>query len=189
MCCGTGRENTVNCPLDCVYLVEARTHEKPQEIPQDQIPHRDIRISDQFLHDNNALLGFLSYLVARAGLSTPGAVDLDARDALDSLVRTYRTRESGLYYDSRPDNLIAANIYRLVREELEEYIKKSAERAGMTTVRDADILGSLVFLVRLERQLNNGRPKGRAFLDFLRQSAPEGLPVPTGSTGPSLVVP
>ena len=31
LCCGTEREVTVNCPLDCEYLQEARKHEKLSE--------------------------------------------------------------------------------------------------------------------------------------------------------------
>jgi hypothetical protein len=39
----------------------------------------------------------------------------------------------------------------------------------MTKTRDADILGLLVFLQRFELDQNNGRRKGRAFLDALRK--------------------
>ena len=39
-------------------------------------------------------------------------------------------------------------------------------------MRDADLLGVLVFLQRLELQHNNGRRRGRAFFDFLRATFP-----------------
>jgi len=42
----------------------------------------------------------------------------------------------------------------------------------MQTLRDADVLGALVFLQRLELQHNNGRRRGRAFVDFLRAYFP-----------------
>jgi hypothetical protein len=38
----------------------------------------------------------------------------------------------------------------------------------MSKTRDADVLGMLVFLERVELDRNNGRPRGRAFLDLLR---------------------
>ena len=44
----------------------------------------------------------------------------------------------------------------------------------METVRDLDVLGILVMLQRIEFARNNGRPRGRAFLDFLRNEFPAG---------------
>jgi hypothetical protein len=168
VCCGTEREVTVSCPLDCVHLQEARIHEKLPESQPGQWPNNDIRISEQFLADHQPLLLFLANVVLKAGLETPGAVDEDARAALESLIRTYRTQESGLYYESRPDNLLAGAIYERIRQAVEQYSRQMREQRGMAVVRDADVLGILVFLHRLELQRSNGRRRGRAFLDFLR---------------------
>jgi hypothetical protein len=183
VCCGAERENTVSCPLDCEYLQEARGREKPREIDPESIPNRDIRITDSFLHEQTALLGALMRGLATAALGLPGAVDFDVREALDSLVRTYRTLQSGLYYESKPANPLAARIHELVQKGLEEYRKSAAERSAILTVRDADVLGVLVFLQRLELQFNNGRKRGRAFLDFLRQQTgtSAGAAMPGGS--------
>lgn len=189
VCCGTGREETVSCPLDCPYLLEARTHDKPPAIEEKQIPNLDIKVPESFLRDNEPLLAFLIQAFAGAGLSTEGAVDYDVREALAAMVRTCRTRESGLYYDSRPSNLIAATIQGAVDKNLEEFRKAAVERFGLTTIRDADVLGVLAFLQRVEYQINNGRKRGRAFLDFLwSQSAP---PVESDQAhgGPPLVLP
>ncbi len=168
VCCGTERENSVSCPLECIYLREARLREKPQEMEAEKMPNRDVRITDRFLNENGALLGEMMREIAEAGLGVPGTVDFDVREALDSLVRTYRTRESGLYYESKPANLMAAGIHERVQEGVDVFRAAAAERFGINTVRDADILGVLVFLQRVELRLNNGRRRGRAFLDFLR---------------------
>ncbi len=188
VCCGTEREQTVSCPLDCSYLREARTHEKPAPVDPKQIPNRDIRVDEAFLARNEVLLAALIQAVAAAGLETSGAVDFDMRDALDSLVRTYRTRESGLYYDSRPSNLIAASIMERIQKSIEEFREALAKRSGMETLRDADILGVLVFLEGVEYQINNGRKRGRAFLDMLREHAASIMP-DAHARGSSLVVP
>jgi len=188
VCCGTERENTVSCPLDCEYLQEARGRERPREIDPESIPNHDIRITESFLHEQAVLLGALIRGLTTAALGMPGAVDYDVREALDSLVRTYRTLQSGLYYESKPANVLAARIHELVQSGLEEYRKSATERAGIPTVRDADVLGVLVFLQRLELRFNNGRKRGRAFLDFLRQNAGEGEGAAI-SGGSSLVLP
>ena len=67
---------------------------------------------------------------------------------------------------------------------MEEARRQETERLGMSKTRDADVLGALVFLQRLEYDRNNGRRRGRAFLDFLRalyDSAPGGAAAPPTS--------
>jgi hypothetical protein len=189
VCCGTGREETVSCPLDCPYLLEARTHDKLPEVDSKQIPNLDIKLPESFLRDNELLLAFLIQSFAGAGLSTEGAVDSDVREALDAMVRTYRTRESGLYYDSRPSNLIAATIQGVVAKNIEEFRKSAVERFGLTTIRDADVLGVLAFLQRAEYQINNGRKRGRAFLDFLWSQSGAAVEADQAPGGSSLLLP
>jgi hypothetical protein len=167
-CCGTQREETVSCPLDCAYLREARSHEKPIPADPQRMPNRDIEISDSFLHRNEVLLAALVQSLVQAALATEGAVDSDVREALAALARTYRTRESGLYYETRPSNLLAAAIQERVQKNVEDFQRTLREGTGMTTLRDADILGVVAFLGHVEYQINNGRKRGRAFLDFLR---------------------
>ena len=55
------------------------------------------------------------------------------------------------------------------RPALRSFGVEETESLGMTKTRDADILGLLVFLQRFELDQNNGRRKGRAFLDALRR--------------------
>jgi hypothetical protein len=104
----------------------------------------------------------------RAASETPGVVDFDMRDALDALTRTYRTLQSGVYYESRPTNPLAAHICEVAQAGIAKFRHDETESLGMTKTRDADILGLLVFLQRFELDQNNGRRKGRAFLDALR---------------------
>ncbi len=99
-------------------------------------------------------------------------MDSDVRDALESLIRTYRTLQSGLYYETRPTNLIAAGLHQQMQEAVEGLRKELAEKNAMP-IRDAEILGTLVFLERVELHENNGRPRGRAFIDYLRAYFPQ----------------
>jgi hypothetical protein len=166
-CCGREREVSVSCPLDCEYLREARKHDKTPPIDPQQVPNRDIRVADELLSENEKLLAFLSLTLTRAAAETPAVVDFDMRDALDALTRTYRTLQSGVYYESRPNNPLAAHIYGVAQAGITEFRRQETASLGMTKTRDADILGLLVFLQRFELDQNNGRRKGRAFLDAL----------------------
>lgn len=171
-CCGTEREVSVSCPLDCEYLREARRHEKPLPIDEKNIPHPDIRVTEKLLASSEELLSSLAAALADAALATPGASDRDVRDALDALIRTYRTLEAGVYYETRPENAVAQNLFRLVQEALARFRSQEHERLGMSRTRDSEILMLLVFLERLELDRDNGRPRGRAFIDLLRGLAP-----------------
>jgi archaellum component FlaC len=172
ICCGTERENSIDCPSECNYLQEARLRERPAPITEDEIPNKDIRVSEDFLEKNENAVVSLTMALTQA-MAKEKAVDRDAREALDALIRTYRTLESGLIYETRPQNPYAAAIQEALKQSVEELRKRVAEESGMHTVRDADILGTLVFLQRLELQYANARPRGRAFFDFLRTSFPE----------------
>jgi hypothetical protein len=105
-------------------------------------------------------------------METRRSVDADAREGLESLIRTYRTLESGLIYETRPRNPYAAEIQEGLKQAIEGLRKQLTETSGMLTLRDADLLGALIFLQRLELQHNNGRRRGRAFVDFLRAYFP-----------------
>jgi hypothetical protein len=189
LCCGNEREVTVSCPFDCPFLQEARKHERSAPLEEKSLPNRDIRVTEEFLEEHEALLAGAANSLLRAALETPGAVDTDLRDALDGLIRTQRTLQSGVYYESLPVNGLAIQIFRSTQEYLEEFRKEEHDSTGMSRTRDADVLQVLVFLQRLELDRNNGRPRGRAFMDFLRSffSNPEELLA--GPRASSLIVP
>ena len=181
LCCGQEREMSLDCPLDCEYLLEARKHERPVPVNPDQFPNQDIRVTETFLRDHEPLLLAMGKSTLAAALETPGAVDYDLREALAALIRTHRTLESGLYYETRPENPVAAEIYRRLQAAAAEFRKSETEDLHMTKTRDTDVLGVLAFLQRLEIDRNNGRKRGRAFIDFLRSQ----FPMPAGESAPA----
>jgi hypothetical protein len=187
ICCGTEREVSVNCPLDCEYLEDARAHERTAPLDPSGIPNQDIRVTDEFLRNNEALLAFASGTLLRAALDTPGAVDADVREALDALVRTYRTLQSGVYYETRPGNPLAAGVQATFQAAIQQFRQSETQRLGLSKMRDTDVLGVLVFLQRLELDRSNGRRRGRAFLDFLRHLYPSPPGEPERAPSPLIV--
>lgn len=171
-CCGNERERTVDCPLDCEYLLEARRHERPPEPDPATLPNTDVVLEESFVEKHSTFIMILSRTLVDAALGNPSIVDNDIRDALDALTRTYRTRESGLIYEVQPANPYAAGIVQALKATIEDFERRTHEAAGMSTIRDTDIFGVLVFLQRIELNYNNQRPRGRSFLSFLFQSFP-----------------
>jgi hypothetical protein len=154
-------------------LREAHLREKSLPVDPKDAAHRDIEVSEQFVGEHEELLLFAIYSLLNSCLRTPGAVDTDALEALEAMIKTYRTAESGLIYESRPTNTVAAAVQRALVESLADYQKIRAEREGeLAALRDKEILGILVFLARFGQQNLNGRPKGRLFLDVLTRMTP-----------------
>ncbi len=178
---------TISCPFECEFLQEARRREKPNDFDPATAPNKDIRISEEFLENNEALLTFVAQAIAVSALQTSGVVDSDVREALDGLTRTYRTLQSGVYYESIPANPLAVAVYAAVQEAVQRFRDEEKRDSGLSRTRDADVLGLLVFLQRLELDRNNGRRRGRAFIDFLHNYAPS--PGPPGNTQSSLILP
>ena len=163
----------MDCPLDCEYLQEAHKHERLAPLSAEDVPSREIRVTEEFLEDHTDLVAAAARSLMHAAFATAGAVDRDVRDALDALVRTFRTLESGVYYETRPVNALASRIFDSTRSGIEEFRKLEAEKLGMSRTRDADVLGVLVFWQRFAMSHDNSRPRGRSFLGFLRGSFSE----------------
>jgi hypothetical protein len=123
-------------------------------------------------------------------MDTRGVIDNDMKEALEGLVRTYRTLESGLVYEARPNNPLAGRVFSSVREQVADIEERLKEHGQ--SMRDADVLGILAFLQRMEIQHNNGKPKGRAFIHFLSGFLPaasdEGSDGPVETSGGGLII-
>ncbi|MFL6415552.1 MAG: hypothetical protein ACJ74Y_07775 [Bryobacteraceae bacterium] len=178
LCCGSEREVSLTCPLSCEYLQEAHKREKPVPVPIEQLSNPEIRVTDEFLREHEELLLFSIYSLVEGALRTSGANDHDLMAVLEASIQTHRTLESGLVYETRPESVVALNIHRLFTASLTDYQKERKERENAPQLRNSEILAILVFLHRLGQQNQNGKPRGRLFLDLLRHMTPERERVP-----------
>lgn len=156
----------MSCPFTCEFLQEARKHEPGPPIDPANLPNRDIHITEEKIEENQELVTFIGRRVLEASLAVPGVADQDVREALDALIRTWRTTQSGIYYESLPQNRLALQVYRAVAQSLED-LRREQSQAGISRVRTGSVLLALAFLQRLELDRNNGRARGRAFLNLL----------------------
>jgi hypothetical protein len=175
-CCGEQREVSLDCPSDCPYLVQAREHEKPRSAGQIDAAglFLEIEVSDQFLYEKEHLLMGLTYALAKAARADRSLHDQDLIAALSTLVQSYQRRiNSGLHYEQP----LTADSQRRAAREVEnmvaEYREAEQKHTGFSTLRDSEVLKALVFLVRLAHGRTSGRPKSRAFVDFLFAQFPQ----------------
>lgn len=170
-CCGQEREQTIDCPLECEYLIEARRFEKTQPIREEDLPNSDVPLTEEFLNRNDPMFGVMGKSLVRAALET-GAIDRDIVECLETAIKTFRTLESGLYYESKPASAYAGAIQQRLLHDVAEFRRLQQQETGISSTRDLDVLGLLVFLQRISLHLNNGRARGRSFVDFLRGRFP-----------------
>lgn len=175
-CCGEQREVTLDCPSECVYLQQARQHEKPRS-SQDIDPAAlfpQVEIGDQFLYQQEHLVTGLSFALAGRSQSDSTLRDADLIATLTAMARSYETLvNSGLHYEVPVAGLHQQEIQTGIQEMLQEYREAEQKHLGFTRLRDADVLRALVFLVRMGHRWTSGRPKSRAFIDFLVAQFPE----------------
>lgn len=175
-CCGEQREVTLDCPSDCVYLQQAREHEKPRpwEGLEQAALFPQVEVGEQFLYEHEHLLVGLSYALARSARAGQSVVDSDLIAALTSMARSYETLvNSGLHYETPTANMMQQAVAAEVQNMLKEYRETEAQHLGYARLRDSDILRALVFLLRMGLSRTSGRPKSRAFVDFLFAQFPE----------------
>ncbi len=175
VCCGTEREVSIDCPPDCRYLVASRQHDLGrQEIDKSKIPFPDAKIPASFVVEHQSLLLALSYSLCASARDNRMVVDADVLAALQALAETYRTLTGGIYYEKPPEFRAHREIYDALKLAIEEFKKRAAQQAAVGAIRDSDVRDSLIFLSQLGATRANCRPKGRAYLDFLRaQFKPE----------------
>ena len=179
MCCATEREVTLDCPSDCEYLAASRQHEgERREIDLSKIPFADIRIPPEVMAGYEPLVSALFWVISNFAQDNRPLLDADAAAAIIALAETYRTLSSGLYYEKPPDHRLQRELYDALKMGIASY-RERAQELGWERVRDETVRDTLIFLAQLSALRGNGRPRGRAFLDFLRAqskfAAPEKL--------------
>jgi len=175
-CCGEQREVTLDCPSDCVYLQQAREHEKPRPIKDlDQtLLFLQVEVGDQFLYEREHLIMGLTYALAKSARADRTLTDTDLIAALTAMAKTYETLvNSGLHYETPIAGVGQQAVASEVQKMLAEYREAEQKHMGYVRLRDSEVLRALVFLVRLALGRTSGRPKSRAFVDFLFAQFPE----------------
>ena len=100
--------------------------------------------------------------------------DRDLISALSAMCTRYeRLVNSGLHYDQPLASPAQHAVAAQVEEMLKQFRETEQKQLGYSTLRDSDVLKSLVFLLRLGHGRTSGRPKSRAFIDFLFAQFPE----------------
>jgi hypothetical protein len=192
-CCGEQREVTLDCPGECIYLQQARLHEKPRPLSElDQTGlFLQVEIGDQFVYQHEHLLLGLSFALTKSAQRDRTIRDSDVIVALTHLAKSYETLvNSGLHYETPIASVIQQALVTELQSMVKEYRQAEQQHAGYVRLRDSEVLLGLVFLLRMGYARTSGRPKSRAFVDFLLSQFPEKQSAVVASdAGSRIVVP
>ena len=123
-CCGEQREVTLDCPSDCVYLQQAREHEKPRRLadlnPADLFVQ--VEVEDQFLYQHEHLIMGLTFALSKGVRADRGLKDADLIAAVTSLAKTWETRVNPGLHSTNP---IASPARQPVRAGYQTWTKES----------------------------------------------------------------
>jgi len=172
--CGTGREVTIDCPSDCAYLLAAHRWEQnhPKPLAESEIPFPDVSFPPDLIRTRQALVVSMGYTVINYAADQRLLTDADVFAAVHAIAETYRTLLSGIYYEKPPEYPIASVLYAALAKSIEDEKKRAAEHSEFPALKDTEIFHILVFFLRFGKLRSNGRPRTRAFINFLRVQFP-----------------
>jgi hypothetical protein len=172
--CGTEREVTIDCPSDCAYLVAAHRWEQshPKPLDEGDVPFLDVSFPADLIHTRQAMLSGLGYTVLIYAADQRSLADSDVFAAVQAMAETRRTLLAGIYYEKPPEIPVAAGLYAALAKFIEEEKKHAAEHPEFPALKETEIFHLLVFFLRFGRLRSNGRPRTRAFIEFLRSQFP-----------------
>src|SRR5262249_12102223 len=98
--------------------------------------------------------------------------DHDTREALTAVIDRRRAAESGVVIDPRPGNATAAGVAERFNTQLDKFLSEFSEQRATSAFSDQAINKVLIFLARVAYGHDNGRPRCRSFVHYLREAFP-----------------
>lgn len=174
VCCGTGREVSIDCTPDCPHLIAAHRYEyeHPRALPAGT-PLLDVNLPSDVVHTQQQLMAAFAFTIAKFCAAHREATDPDVLAGIQALAETYKTLRSGIFYEKPPDAHLPRELYAALTGFIAEVRHQQAEHGNSTALRDSDIFYLLVFLYRMGLLRTNGRPRSHRYIEFLRSQFPD----------------
>ena len=178
-CCGEKRVLEIDCPESCKFLKAGREREAEdyrkhlQKMdPMSQEKHRKV------LFDHQSVIAHLEYAISRQRILARDLCDRDVVQAVNSLLETYRTEDTGLIYERTEDNLRIESLRRELREIIESYRNPEGEEGegivnpSNTRLQLGAAISCLEFIRSLASSYLKDRDSGSGYVDFLARIVP-----------------
>jgi hypothetical protein len=186
-CCGAKRVLEIDCPESCEYLKIGRDHEANLE------GARHFRAGDPFeqekrarvLSDFEPVIADLQTMIARERQSSRSLRDTDVVEALACLLKTLRTEERGVIYETVSENLRADSLRRQLGSLIESY--RYPKQPEQQRIHLKDAIECLEVLHAVVASHLEAGPASLSFVDFLARHLPRDARI--GPSLPAIIVP
>ena len=172
-CCGEKRMIEIDCPESCDYLKSGRERESEQEY------RRFLRTADEptrqkyfrVLSRLEEVVVYLEILIAEERRTVRDLADTDVMQALDLLIATLRTEDSGVLYERTSENLRVEGLRRALAEDLRSL------RYPQQPDRERLLLKDAIECLELIRSMASSHVEPGAaplsYVDFLARNMPK----------------
>jgi hypothetical protein len=169
VCCGTKREVEIECPAACPHLQVGRAYESEKRPVDPTLSARIQNLGEDFVRRFSWVMDVLCTEVLVEYRTSQWLLDSDVIEAYKALGQSFKTLDSGIYYDSLPENAVQRSLYSRLKGTLEKLMLPDAGRP--TPLRASDVVNVMDFLVFVASANSNPRPKSRQYLHFLSSIA------------------
>ncbi|MGH9574120.1 MAG: hypothetical protein ACRD40_11400 [Candidatus Acidiferrales bacterium] len=147
VCCGREREVSIDCPLDCSYLIAAHRYEReqrdgeqrkpptPGHDPSKDYPYKDVEFSVEFVYQHWPLVAGIATAILTFQSQYKDLRDSEIFTATERLAETYRTLGTGIYYERPPEALLPAALYNEIQRFLHEFRQAEAAHSGFSSLQ------------------------------------------------------
>lgn len=147
VCCGREREVTIDCPLDCSYLIAAHRYEReqreaeqrkpptPGHNPSKDYPYKDVEFSVEFVYRHWPLVAGIATTILTFQSQHKDLHDSEIFTATERLAETYRTLGTGIYYERPPEALLPAALYNEIQRFLHEFRQAESAHSGLSPLQ------------------------------------------------------
>jgi hypothetical protein len=178
-CCGEKRILEINCPETCEYLQTGRKREGEEHAkilhllsPQDLQKYRHVLMSHQ------DILARIEYAIGRERILSHDLMDKDVAEAVAILLKTYKTEDNGILYETVSENLRVEPVRRELRSVIEKMRNPEGNKnQGIIAAEklhlplDA-IIECLEFIQAVMTAYQEKRSSGRDYVDLLARMIP-----------------
>jgi hypothetical protein len=186
-CCGEKRVLEIDCPESCEFLKIGRTHEANQvgarhyraDNPLEQAKRS--RILTAF----EPVIVDVQTAIAEERRACRDLVDADVAEALDCLLKTLRTEDHGVIYETTSANLRAEALRRQLASLIESH--RYPKDSGWARIHLKDAIECLEVLQAVVASHREAGPASLSFVDFLVRHLPR--EAETGPSQPSIIIP
>jgi len=186
-CCGEKRVLEIDCPESCEFLKIGRSREASLESarhfrPSDPLQQEKLsRIVTEF----ESVIADLQTLIALERRSNRQLTDADVAEALDCVLKTLRTEDRGVIYETTSGNLRAEGLRRQFSALIQScrYPKEPEQRR----IQLRDAIDCLELLRRVVASHIEAGSSTLSFVDFLVRHLPRDSRL--GPVEPSIIIP